>query len=248
MIQKIEELSMNAFPALSTMLVNGWVVRFGKGYSRRANSVNIIYPCSVEVRDNISLCEEMYKAQNLNTVFKLTERKQDFDMDVLLEGLGYGYEAKTNIMLKNIKNAEIDEETNTQVVIYREFREDWLKAYMTMNNANPEHFTTIEKIIRSIQPQTYYACIIEDGVISAVGLGVGEQKYVGMFDICVDKEKRRRGLGEKIMKKLIYEAAKDGYEYSYLQVVDDNEPAKKLYEKLGYKKQYSYWYRVKKSR
>jgi hypothetical protein len=28
MIQTIEELSMDAFPALSTVLVNGWVLRF----------------------------------------------------------------------------------------------------------------------------------------------------------------------------------------------------------------------------
>ena len=49
MIQKIEELSMNAFPALSTVLVNGWILRFSDGYARRANSVNLIYDCSIDL-------------------------------------------------------------------------------------------------------------------------------------------------------------------------------------------------------
>ena len=49
MIQRIEELSMNALPALSTVLVNGWVIRFSDGCSKRANSVNPIYPCSIDI-------------------------------------------------------------------------------------------------------------------------------------------------------------------------------------------------------
>lgn len=40
----LEELSMNALPALQTILYDGWVIRFADGYSNRANSVNPIYP------------------------------------------------------------------------------------------------------------------------------------------------------------------------------------------------------------
>lgn len=75
----------------------------------------------------------------------------------------------------------------------------------------------------------------------AVGLGAAEREYVGMYDICVDPEKRRKGLGTKILKNLMYEAFQKGRTYSYLQVT-----GAKLYKKLGYEKLYSYWYRVKK--
>jgi ribosomal protein S18 acetylase RimI-like enzyme len=49
------------------------------------------------------------------------------------------------------------------------------------------------------------------------------------------------------MNSLTYEASKGGCTCSYLQVVDANEPAKRLYDKLGYKKLYSYWYRIRKN-
>ena len=39
MIQEIEELSMNAWPSLQTLLLDGWVLRFAAGYTRRANAV-----------------------------------------------------------------------------------------------------------------------------------------------------------------------------------------------------------------
>ncbi|MBO8161968.1 MAG: GNAT family N-acetyltransferase [Thermosipho sp. (in: Bacteria)] len=246
MIQKIEELSMNALPALSTVFVNGWILRFSNGYSKRANSVNPIYACSIDIKKNIEICDEMFKKNQLNTVFKLTEKEDDYEIDEILNKKGYTHEAKTNIMIKNITEFQITEQDKENVVIYNELRKDWLEAFIHMNNISSQHALTLQKMLQSIIPETYYGCIIENGKIIAVGLGVAERGYVGMYDICVDPEKRRRGLGTKIMKNLMYEASGKGHTYSYLQVVDTNEGAKKLYKKLGYKKLYSYWYRVKK--
>lgn len=246
MIQHIEELSMNAFPALSTVLANGWVLRFSKGYAKRANSINPIYPCSIDTQRNMDLCEEKYNKMRLDTVYKLTECEVALKLDELLAKRGYSYDAKTNIMLKYIKGIELTAEEKRDVVIYRTLTEEWFQAYVTMNKVNEKYFETLKQMLQSITVDTYYACIVEEGRIVAVGQGVAERGYIGMFDICVDEQQRRRGLGTKIMRNLILAGAQDGCEYSYLQVVDANEPAKILYDKLGYEKQYSYWYRVKK--
>ena len=44
---------------------------------------------------------------------------------------------------------------------------------------------------------------------------------------------------------MIGKAREQGARYAYLQVVQSNSVAVHLYEKLGYRKLYSYWYRVK---
>ncbi|SHJ64315.1 Ribosomal protein S18 acetylase RimI [Geosporobacter subterraneus DSM 17957] len=246
MIQKIEELSMNALPALSTVFVDGWILRFANGYSKRANSVNPIYPCSVNLESNVAICERLFQENNLDTVFKLTEQEEIYKLDELLSQRGYSYEAKTNIMVKNILGFKIQESEKANAFVYRELREDWFEAFITMNRINVQNAQTLRRMLQNIIPDTYYGYVMENGSITAVGLGVSERGYVGMYDICVEEDRRRQGLGTKIMNNLIDAALEDGCTYSYLQVVDANEPAKALYEKLGYEKLYSYWYRVKK--
>lgn len=246
MIQRIEELSMNAFPALYTVHVNGWILRFSDGYSKRANSVNPLYDCSTDIKKNIELCDDMFKANHLDTVFKLTEKAGAHEIDRLLDEQGYTYQTTTNIMLRDITGCQITEQERKGVVIYNDLRDDWFEAYVHMNNISDRHVGILKKILQCIQAETYYGCIVDNGVITAVGLGVAERGYVGMYNISVDREKRRKGLGTKIMKNLMYEVSRKGHTYSYLQVAEANEGARILYEKLGYEKQYSYWYRVKK--
>jgi len=37
-------LALTTWPALQQRLYDGWVVRFARGHTRRANSVNPLYP------------------------------------------------------------------------------------------------------------------------------------------------------------------------------------------------------------
>jgi len=278
MILTIEELSANAFPALSTLLVNGWILRFAEGYAKRANSVSPLYPCGIDVVKNVELCEKIYLSKKLNPVFKLTECENGFLIDNILQSRGYEYEAKTNILLKDLsKEKEVEnagegpsesaiegpcesaseglsesasegpnECTNaSSVSTYRSCEEDWFEAFTRMNKVSNANKATLRKILNSLIPDAFYGFYKENNEILAVGLGVMERGFIGMFDIYVDEAHRRKGLATKIMNKLISEGVAHGCDYSYLQVIDDNENAKLLYKKLGYEKQYSYWYRVK---
>jgi len=188
----------------------------------------------------------MFKRNHLDTIFKLTEKEEAYEIDGILSKLGYSYEGKANVMFKDIHDFHIDQEEKKDVLIYNELNNDWFEAFISMNNINSRHVPTLHNMLQSLITETYYGCIIDNGKILAVGLGVAERGYVGMYDICVDPEKRKMGYGTKIMRNLMNEASKKGHIYSYLQVVDINEGARILYEKLGYEKQYSYWYRTKK--
>jgi N-acetylglutamate synthase len=58
LIQRIEELSVNALPALQTVVYDGWVLRFSEGYTKRANSISPLYHAHMDLIEKIRKCEE----------------------------------------------------------------------------------------------------------------------------------------------------------------------------------------------
>jgi ribosomal protein S18 acetylase RimI-like enzyme len=61
----------------------------------------------------------------------------------------------------------------------------------------------------------------------------------------VREERRGKGYGKEIVQSILSGAGKAGIKKSYLQVVNNNERAKNLYRKIGYREKYKYWYRGK---
>ncbi len=123
--------------------------------------------------------------------------------------------------------------------------ETWHAAFVRMNHVSPERRITHGRILRAILPDKCYASISLDGDILGCGLGVAQGGYLGLFDIVIDPEHRRQRHGERLMLALLAWGAQHGAHTAYLQVMCNNEPALRLYEKLGFEEKYQYWYRIK---
>jgi ribosomal protein S18 acetylase RimI-like enzyme len=84
-----------------------------------------------------------------------------------------------------------------------------------------------------------------NGLIIGCGLGVIENQYIGLFDIVIDKQFRNQGFGQTLIENILRWGKSKGAETGYLQVLTDNASAIRLYEKVGFKEAYTYWYRIK---
>jgi hypothetical protein len=86
--KRIEEAGLNAWPALQQMLYDGWVLRFSKGYTKRANSVNALYPSAIDTREKVAFCEAQYQTRGLTPIFRITPFAPA-DLDGILGARGY---------------------------------------------------------------------------------------------------------------------------------------------------------------
>lgn len=244
LIQKIEALSMNALPALKTVQKDGWILRFANGYTKRANSINPLYPWCEELERKIEACEQMYHEQHLPVVYKLTAAACPSELDRSLHAKGYDYVGETSVQVLSL--AKIGEKPEAYVESYHRKDDKWFDHYCNWNHVREADQQTLKQMFDNIVAQTCYMLINDkDGTPCACGLGVLEDGYIGLFDIVTNKKQRKQGYGTQLIESLLHWGKENGAAFAYLQVVRANKPALTLYTKLGFEEMYTYWYRVK---
>lgn len=240
----LEEVSLNAWPAAHTLCYDGWLLRLTDGYTRRANSIQPLFASSLEIPAKIAHCEQVYTARGLDTIYKVTPVTQPQDLDARLEAMGYTREAITWVQLLQLPaNASPGAGACT---LDAGLTDLWLATYARLSRADPRHLPPMRRLLSSIVPEHRFAAMDEHGQTIAVSLVVLERGYAGIFDVVVDPSHRRRGVGINLVRHLLRWAQKHGAHHAYLQVVEDNVPARRLYANLGFRDAYFYWYRVSK--
>jgi GNAT superfamily N-acetyltransferase len=243
MITNIEELSLNAWAALQTVLYDGWVIRFANGYTKRANSVNPLYPSSIDIDEKLQFCENLYREKKLPVVFKMPPTVYPSNLDDKLCKSGYQKDSPTSIQIVDLE--AINLQTPSETEIQDNLSNEWLDNFCNMSAVSELHRKTLREILISIVPRHCFVSLKSDSRVIACGLGVLQSGYIGLFDIVTDIDFRSRGYGQQVVKSILAWGKQNNAKKAYLQVMLDNMPALNLYSKIGFIEQYQYWYRVK---
>jgi ribosomal protein S18 acetylase RimI-like enzyme len=239
----LEELAMNAWPSIQTSFYDGWIIRMANGYTKRANSINPLYPSKLKMNEKITHCEKIFRAHKLPVIYKLVDCAEHRTLDKQLERLGYEKIDSTSVQVcASLKplGGKI-----TGIKISEDFTESWIQALLNCNKIRQSQVETILLMLNNILAKKIVVYKKEEGSIIGCGYGVIEKNFVGIFDIIVKEAMRGRGYGEEIVRSLLASAKNAGAGKAYLQVVDTNAVAKNLYKKLGFREKYQYWYRKK---
>ena len=249
MNRMLEELSMNAWPALRTDHYDGWVLRYANQYTKRANSIYPLYKGELPYEEKVAYCEAYYNQHQMPTTFKMNDEEALHGLDIYLEDNGYHVLDPTDMMVLDLDRIELD--LSFEYRVSDGYSDEAARELATSIGAegDEEHAqlvrATMSTMMAHISPISFYVFVELDDEIIGTGNGVVEQGYVGVFNIVVREAYRHKGYGTQILKALLKEGINRGAKKSYLQVVCKNEVALKLYESMGYEKAYRYWYRRK---
>ncbi|MDQ6423318.1 GNAT family N-acetyltransferase [Paenibacillus sp. LHD-117] len=243
--KRLEEISLNGWPALQTVLYDGWLLRFADGYTKRSNSVSAIYgseQTELELDEKIRTCERLYAQKGIRTVFKITPFVQPARLDEQLERLGYAKVDHT--LVKTAALSDVAGHTYEDISIAEELTDEWLDAIAGLQKLTQEQRESTRKMMAGQPLRKGFAIVSEGGRPVACGIVIVEDGWAGLYDIVTAPEARGRGYGEQLTRGLFHFAKGLGARMGYLLVVRDNEPANRLYDKLGFEPVYDYWYRV----
>ena len=244
-IRKIEELSMNAWPSYKIELYDKWLIRFSHQYTYRTNCVEQVGPSEIDINDKISYCEQIYSDYGTPCSFKISPIISK-DFDSLLETRGYDIKHVTEVMTMSLSGFSMKPDTSIKVNINDTITDDWVEGLFRINGTtNPIHKKIVPNMFKAIPKKTIVASITCDGKMIASGLGILDRDDLGIYAIYTDEAYRSRGFARAICNTIINRGIEMGANYSYLQVVEGNTPAVSLYSSLGYKYNYTYWFRSK---
>lgn len=239
LMNSVESAAFAAWPALQEQDLHGWRLRFADGYTKRANSAN----CTPESADlsasQIADIAHLYREQGLPPIFRLTSFSAPQNTDSVLAGKGYRF---TDLSLVLVAPLAVESEATSLCVAPD--AQAWLKAFQSVSGKlGPDQAIHLQ-LLRSIQSPCAFAVDLSAQEPICCGLGVSVQDQLGLFDIATSPAHRGRGLARKLCSGLLAWGRRSGAQSAFLQVSASNTVAIRLYESLGFRRAYHYWYRV----
>lgn len=239
-ILRLEEAGLNAWPALRVALVDGWVLRFANGFTKRANSCNPLYGPPGDLDRRIADVERRYAAAGQRSIFRLTAHSPD-GLDAALDARGYRRIDETVVQTAPLAALDLSADEGFEAGTVAA---DWVAVAGPLQHDAPETRPTAVAMMEKIAARPCFGLIRRGATPVACGLAVVEGDLVGLFEIEVDRGRRRAGLGRAMTDSLLAWGRAQGATTAYLQVNATNAPAIALYDRLGFRESHRYWYRV----
>jgi ribosomal protein S18 acetylase RimI-like enzyme len=244
LVQSLETRLVNAWPSLECQLAGGWILRFAKGYSKRANSATPLLPGARLKDDLIDHVVGQFDVQGIRPCFRLNSLEAD-DVDARLAERGFEEVEPTFGMVAEL-DGQAPEEIAAEHVVRIDTKVDprWVRgAASAYGGAKADDSVLIEIVSRIRLPHAFATLDLDDEPV-AWGLAVTERGYVGLYDVVVAPDLRGLGLSRTIMTELMAWGRGEGATRAYLQVREENEVARALYRSLGFTDAYRYTHRM----
>lgn len=253
--RRAEEAGLNALPAPRQVLLGGWLLRFADGCTRRANSVNPVWPGAERGRGDldarIRACAVLYAAQGLPCLFRVPSFLPP-GLDAALDAHGYAPpEGETRILFRPNPDAdgaggECADAGGVELAEGMAGAE-WLDAQARIAGDDRRAARARRDMLAALVVPAAFGGVRPDGPHTPLA----SLAYVAVHDglacvnmVATDPAARRRGLSRRVLRALLDWAREAGAEGACLQVAAGNAAAVALYEDLGFRTElYRYHYR-----
>jgi GNAT superfamily N-acetyltransferase len=239
-VWRLEELAFAGWPALETRDAAGWRLRFSGGYTKRANSINALGKDAQVDGKTLNGLEAAYRERHQRPVWRLTPLAPPAMAD-LLTRRGHRPIERSLLQVCPLHSGFV---ASADVSIQPAPSAAWIDAFCTYSPVRPEHRDTMRRMLASIAAPAGFAFVEEAGQPMAMAIGAVQGDHMGLFDVLVMPQARRRGLARKVSESLYAWAWAHGARFAYLQVVATNEAAMPLYAAQGFRTVYDYEYFV----
>jgi N-acetylglutamate synthase len=232
-VRATEERLVNVWPAVETLFMDGWVVRFANGYSGRANSASAVVQGARMDDALLAEIERLYRAADLPPAVRVTP-VCDPGVEPLLLARGYRIRDEAHIMILDLA-AHRGRTPAACVTLDSAPGAGWLagvSAHQSPDKRNRDHLAAI---VGRIRVPAAFATLATEGQSVGFAMCAIDRGWAEIGSVVLDQAMRGKGLGRLLMESLLAWAAGQGAHGAFLQVAAPNTVARSLYASQGFR-------------
>jgi ribosomal protein S18 acetylase RimI-like enzyme len=243
---ELQRVAARGWSALEQEPLGAWVLRASAGFTRRGNSTQTLGDPGLPLAQALDRVESWYAERGLPAFVEVTTPGSPEALTAALAERG-AREAATLVRTAPLALLAAGPGSGpgdtADVRLFRTADTGWLSRYRRVGG-DPAKERAALALLHS-GPSVWFASLslpeVADGP-AAIGRCVVDGEWAGFAAIEVVPAARRRGLATAVMSALAARAAEEGATGAYLQVEEENERARALYDKLGFRTAYRYCY------
>ena len=230
-LRQLERLHVAAWPALRTKLIDGLLMRYSGGGSKRANSVSTIDYDGLDADASFALIEQEYAAVGRPAQVHTFAGTAITNLAGLLQARGYVASEATLTMVKQLDetpqrlNDALDPGTNGPDPA-------WLETYLLAITEDRREANT--QVLKHVpKPRRFFQHRANGRTLSTV-LCVCADGQAVLECVTTLAEARRQGAARQALAAAEAWAHAQGVRWMGLQVIETNAAAVNLYRSLGF--------------
>lgn len=242
-IRSLEAAAADGWPGVEREWIDGWQLRFGHGFTGRANSAAPLEPGASTTAETLTEICDRYTARGLVPTLSLPDR-------LGTAPAGWTSYNETAVMAADITNLAL-REGDSAVLVTAEPTPDWSNSLRYQGREAPAGAAEVASAVHNgtLGFGTLGFGTLGSGALGSAAVGRAAvttapdgRCWVGLTSLWVAPEHRRNGLGTLMCGELVRWGRENGATHAYLQVAVDNTDAVGLYRDLGFTDHHHYRY------
>ncbi|MFD3887233.1 GNAT family N-acetyltransferase [Streptomyces microflavus] len=238
--RELAAVTARAWQPVESEPLGEWRLRAAGGFTRRANSALPLGDPGLPLGEAFGRVERWYEERGLPAHIQTATGAEGTQETLCaeLERHGWRREVTAEVRIAALAPVGDLDADVTAVRLTREPDEAWLSRYQRFSTPGPH----VLRVLGS-GPAVWFATVAGEAggeAPAAIGRCVVDGRWAGFMAVEVAPEHRRRGLATSVMAALARRALDEGASAAWLQVEEDNEGARALYDGMGFAAHHRY--------
>ncbi|MFD3797115.1 GNAT family N-acetyltransferase [Streptomyces californicus] len=236
--EELAAVTARAWQPVESEPLGDWRLRAAGGFTRRANSALPLGDPGLPAGEALDRVRAWYAERDLPPYVQTATGAAGTQELLCAELERHGWRREVTAQVRIAALAPVGDGAADVAAVRLTRAPDaaWLARYQRFSTPGPHVLRVLES-----GPSVWFATVAGDGgAPDAIGRCVVDGRWAGFMAVEVAPERRRRGLATTVMTALARRALDEGASAAWLQVEEENEGARALYDGMGFALHHSY--------